>query len=153
MLQGADGLKATGQPGFELLSVAHSLAALQGLVFDAQGFEKESQLVRRAVGDEHLDVFREQFDGAFPLSGELGEEFELFQVVILRDFAVVDSEDDLLELIAAQNNGGFADDLPPGGLAGAVQLLHRHAALQLSTVLSGYHDSSFVQNTISSFNY
>lgn len=147
MLQGADGLEAAGQTGFELLSVAQGLAALQGLVFDAQGFEEEVQLVGGAVGDEHLDVFREKFDGALPISGELGKKFELFQTVTLRDFPVVDPEDELLELIPAQNNGGFTDDLPPGGLAGDVQLLHGHTALQLATVLPGEHCNNFLRNT------
>lgn len=41
LLQGADGLKAAGQSGFELLSLAQRLAALPGLVLDAQGFEEE----------------------------------------------------------------------------------------------------------------
>ncbi len=137
LLQGADGLEAAGQTGFELLSVAQGLAALPGLVFDAQGFEEEVQLVGGTVGQEHLGVLWEHSDGALPLSGELGEKFELFQTVTLRDFSVVDPQDDLLELIPAQNNGGFTDDLPPGGLSGGVQLLHRHTALQLGAVLPG----------------
>lgn len=135
LLQGADGLEAAGQAGFELLSVGHRLAAQPGLVFDAQGFEEEVQPVRGAVGDEHLDVFREQFHGALPFSGELCKKLEFFEMVSLRDFSVVDPEENLLELIPAQNNRGFTDDLPPGGLTGGVQLLHRHTALQLGTVL------------------
>lgn len=144
MLQGADGLEAAGQTCFELLSVAQGLAALPGPVFDAEGFEEEAELVRRTVGDEHLDVFREQFDRALSVLDEFGEKFKLFQMVTLADFAVVDSEDDLLELVPAQNNRGFADDLPAGGLAGAVELLHRHTALQLTAVLSGKHRSNFL---------
>lgn len=137
LLQGADGLEAAGQTGFELLSAAQRLAAQPGLVFDAQSFEEEVEPVRGAIGDEHLDVFREQFDGALPFSGELGEKFEFFQMVILRHFPVVDAEDNLVELIPAQDDRGFTDDLPPGGLAGGVELLHRHTALQLAAVLPG----------------
>lgn len=140
LLQGADGLEAARQAGFELLSVGERLAALPGLVFDTQGFQEEVQLVRGAVGDEHLDVFREQLDGALPISDEFGEQFELFHAVTLRDFSVVDPEDNLLELVPAQDNGGFTDNLPPSGLTGGVQLLHRHTALQLGTLLPGEHD-------------
>lgn len=136
LLQGADGLEAAGQAGLELLPVAQRLAALPGLVFDAQGFEKEAKLVSWTVWHEDLDVFRDQFHGALPISGKLGEKFELFQMVALGHFAVVDSQDDLLVLIPAQNYWGFADDLPPGGLSGAVELLHRHSALKLCAVLS-----------------
>lgn len=116
-------------------------------MFDAQGFEKELQLVGGAVRDEHLDVFGEQFDGALPISDEIGKKLELFETVTLRDFSIVDTEDDLLELVPAQENRGFADDLPPGGLAGGVELLHRHTALQLGTVLPGWHRHNFLPNT------
>lgn len=135
LLQGTDGLEAAGQSSSELLSVAQGLAALPGLMFDAQGFEEEAQLMRGAVGDEHLDVFGEQFDGALSIPGELGEKLELFQVVTLWNFSVVNSEDNLLKLVPAQNYRRFSDMLPPGGLPGGVQLLHRHTALQLGTVL------------------
>lgn len=137
LLQRADGLEAAGQTGFELLSVAQRLAALPGLVLDAQGFEEEAQPVWGTVGHEHLDVLREQLDGALPFSGEFGEESELFQAVTLRDSSVVDPEDDLLELVPAQDDRGFTDDLPPGGLSGGVELLHRHTALQLGLILPG----------------
>lgn len=117
-------------------------------MFDAQGFKEEVQLVRGTVGDEHLNVFGEQFDSALPISGELGEKFELFQMVTLRDFSIVDPEDNLLELVPAENHRGFSDDLPPGGLTGGVQLLHRHAALKLGTVLSFQHCSNPMLNMI-----
>lgn len=143
LLQRADGLEAARQRGFQLLSVAQGLAALPGLVFDTQGFEEEVQLVRGAVGDENLDVLREQFDRALPVSGELCKQFELFQMVTLWDFSVMDPKDDVLELVPAQYNRSFTDDLPPGGLTGGVQLLHRHTALQLGTVLPGKHCSNF----------
>ena len=110
-------------------------------MFDAQGFKEKAQLVRGAVGDEHLDVFREQFDGALAISGELGEKSEIFQAVALWDFSILDAENDLLELIAAQDDRGLPHDLAPGGLARGVELLHRHTALQLGSVLSCKHRS------------
>lgn len=141
LLQGADGLKAAGQGGFELLSLAQRLAGLPGLVLDAQGFEEEVQLVPGAVGEEHLDVPWEYSHGALPISDELGEQFELLQGVALRDFAIVDAEEDLVKLVPAQDDLGLSDDLSPGGLARGVQLLHRHAALQLPSVLPSQHHS------------
>lgn len=137
LLQGADDLEAVWQTGFELLPVAQGLAALSGLVFDTQGFQEQFQLVWGAVGNKHLCVFREQFDGALPVPDEFSEQFELFQAIALRDFPVVDPKHDLLELIPAKDDGGFADNLPPCGLTGGVQLLHRHTALQLGAVLPG----------------
>lgn len=137
LLQGADDLEAVWQTGFELLPVAQGLAALSGLVFDTQGFQEQFQLVWGAVGNKHLGVFREQFHGAFPFPDELREQFEVFNAVALRDFPVVDPKYDLLELIPAKDDGGFTDNLPPCGLTGGVQLLHRHTALQLGAVLPG----------------
>lgn len=97
--------------------MAHRPAALPGPVLDAQGPEEDAELVGGAVGDEHLDVFRKQLHGALALSGELCEQFEVFQNVALRDFAVVQPQDDLLEFVASQDDGGFADELTPSGLS------------------------------------
>lgn len=120
LLQGADGLEAAWQSCFELLSVAQRLVGLPGLMFDTQGFQEEVQLVRRTVGDENLDVLRDQFDCALPIFGEPGKQFELLQAVTLRDLSALDPEDDLLELVPAQDNRSFTDDLPPSRLTGDV---------------------------------
>lgn len=77
LLDRADGLKAAGQSSLQLLLVAQRFPGLPGLVFDAQGPQEEAELVRGTVGDQQLDVLRHQLDGALPLFGELGEQFEL----------------------------------------------------------------------------
>lgn len=51
----------------------------------------------------------------------------------------MDPKDDLLELVPTEDDGGFADELPASGLAGGVQLLQGHTALQLGAVLPGDH--------------
>lgn len=146
LLQGTDGLEAAGQSSFELVSVAQRLDALPGLVLDAQGLQEEAQPVWRTVGQEDLGVFREQFHRALAISDKFGEKSELLEAVALLRFPVTHSEDDLLELVAAEDDSRLADDLSPGGLAAAVQLLHRHGALELSTVLSRQHRSNCVPN-------
>lgn len=129
LLEGADGHEAAGQRGLQLLPLGQWLTSPPGLVFDAQSGQEAAELVRRTVGQQHLDVLGEQFDGALPLFGELGEELKLLQAVALRAFPVVDPEDELLELIPAEDDGGFADELPARGLTGGVKLLHSHTAL------------------------
>lgn len=139
LLQRTDGLEAARQAGLQLLPLARSLAALAGLVFDAQGPQEKTQLVRRAVRHQQLRVLRDELHGALALADELGEELEVLQPVVLRDFPVVEAQQHLLELIAAEDDGGLPDDLPAGGLSGGVELLHRHTAMQLGTILSGRH--------------
>lgn len=129
LLKGADGHKAAGQRGFQLLPLGQCLPSPPGLVFDAQSRQEEAELVWRTVGKQHLDLLWDQLDGALPIFGELGEQFKLLQAVALRDFPVVNPEDDLLELIPAEDDGGFADELPASGLTGGVKLLQGHTAL------------------------
>lgn len=129
LLEGADGHKAAGQSAFQLVPLGQWLTSPPGLVFDAQGRQEEAELVWGTVGKQHLDVLWEQFDGALPIFGELGEQLKLLQAVALRDFPVVDPEDDLLELIPAEDDGGFADELPASGLTGGVKLLQSRTAL------------------------
>lgn len=139
LLEGADGHKAAGQRGFQLLPLGQWLTSPPGLVFDAQSGQEDAELVWRTVGQQHLDVLWEQFDGALPLFGELGEQLKLLQAVALRDFPVVDPEDELLELIPAEDDGGFADELPASGLTGGVKLLQSHTALELCTIFPEEH--------------
>ena len=100
-------------------------------MFYTEGLKEDVQLVGGTVGDEHLDVFRWQLNSAFPLLGELCEQLELLQHVALRHFTIFYSKDYFLKLVASQENSGFPDDLPLGGLSCGVQPLHRRAALQL----------------------
>lgn len=108
-------------------------------MLDAQGFEEEAQFVRGTVGHEHLDVFRKKFDSALSFSGEFCEQFKVSEAVALRDFPIMKSKDDLLELVAAQSNRGFAHDLPPCGLTGGVELLHSDTAVQMGLTLHFRH--------------
>lgn len=155
LLQRTDGLEAARQTGLQLLPLARGLAALAGLVFDAQGPQEETQLVRRAVGHQQLRVLRDELHGALALADELGEELEVLQSVVLRDFPVVEPQQHLLELVAAEDDGGLPDDLPAGGLSGGVELLHRHTALQLGAILSGRHpgncETKVAMRSISTF--
>lgn len=139
LLQWTDGLEAAWQAGFQLLPLAQGLAALASLVFDAQGSQEETQLVRGAVGQQQLRVLRDELYGALALADKLGEELEVLQPVVLRDFPVVQAQQHLLELIPAKDDDGLPDDLPACGLPGRVELLHRHTTLQLGTILSGRH--------------
>lgn len=146
VLQGTDGLKAARQTSFESVSGAQWFGALSGLVFDAQSFEEEGEFVRGAVGDQYLDVLREQLHSAFAVPDELSEKPELLQVVILWDFSVVDTEDYFLKLIPAQYHRGLPEHLPPCGLACGVELLHCDTALQLSSVIPFKHRRNFLLN-------
>lgn len=135
--QRADGVKAAGQTGLELLPVGQGLGGLPRLVLDAEGLEEDAEAVRGAIGEEHLDVLGQQLHGALAVPGELGEQPELLQRVTLRRrFAVFDAQDQLLELVASQQHGGFADHPAAGRLAGGVQPLHRRAAPQRVPVAS-----------------
>lgn len=93
----------------------------------------------RAVRDEHLDVFWEQFDGALAILDKPGKKLELFERVTLGHFTVVHAQDYLLELVATEKNSCLPDDLAFGGLARRVQALHHDTALELGTVVPFEH--------------